>query len=367
MRDENAVVATKIAFDDPGEEGGDLTVLLDGDRRVRLDATDSRFVGFRTVLEHLRDQRRPVYVEVDPIRGTITRLLLPHVSRVFDLTERDGELLIQLVDSHAVHRLDPQEAGSAQFAEILRRAQDSQGGVILTEDDAHRVIDVVAYTPDPDGPVLPPFPKLPGLEPRLPQPPLWTRLWLWFWWWLGCPSAAKAQEIFDHLGGTTCPPLTVPAPCIPFLYPDDGCWGRAHEMCRLMLAMGRSPRKVWIFESPGNTLHVDTKNNPYCFVEWWYHVAPTLCVRSWRLWWPLATTRMVMDPSMFTTPVPVATWHAAQNDPAASLVHSGPEQFGPNGGTDPTYSSTNTVLATYRTALLNRSVQVGPPPYTNCP
>jgi hypothetical protein len=65
--------------------------------------------------------------------------------------------------------------------------------------------------------------------------------------------------------------------------------------------------------------------------------------------------------------VPVDTWHAAQNDPAASLVHTGPEQFDPGGATDPTYSETNNVLARYRAELLSRSVQVGPPPYANCP
>lgn len=367
MRDENAIVATRIDFEPPAVEGGDLTVVLDGERRVRIAAQDPRAPGLQAVLEQLREQGRPVYVEVDPARGVIDRLLLPHPTRVVRVEERGGELLVEVADSHAVHRLDLAEPGSADFAGVLRAALDSRGGVLLTVDDAHRIVDVVEYTPGPEGPVLPPFPDRPVREPTLPEPPFWRRWWLWFWWWWRCPSAATGQSIFAQLGATSCPPLTVPAPCIPFLYPDDGCWGRAHEMCRLMINLGRAPRKVWIFESPGSTLHVDTKNNPYCFVEWWYHVAPTLCVRTGKWWWPFTTTRMVMDPSMFSTPVPVATWHAAQHDPGASLVHTGPEQFGPGGGTDPTYSQTNTVLATYRTALLSRSVQVGPPPYANCP
>src|SRR2546425_191015 len=33
---------------------------------------------------------------------------------------------------------------------------------------------------------------------------------------------------------------------IPFKYPDNGCWGRAHEMCRLIIASAVQPRKVWI-------------------------------------------------------------------------------------------------------------------------
>ncbi|HEY3260136.1 MAG TPA: protein-glutamine glutaminase family protein [Pseudonocardiaceae bacterium] len=363
MRDENSIVATSISIEEPVEAGGDYTVVLDGERRVRLDAADSSSAGYRTVLERLRRQRRPVYVEVDAARGAVRRLLVPHVTRVVRLVERGEELLVELVGSHAVHRVNLRQPDGPEMAETLRRAADSKEGLIVTEDESHYVLDVLAYTPRPDGPDLPPFPMKPVPEPEPPKPPFWRRWWFWLWWWLSCPSAGKVQQIFNQLGATSCPPLTVPAPCIPFMYPDNGCWARAHEMCRLVINTGRSPRKVWIFAGSNGILHVDTNNNPNCFVEWWYHVAPTLCVRTgW-----IKTQRMVLDPSMFTTPVPVATWHAAQHDPTASLVHTGPEQYGPYGGTDPTYSSTNADLATYRTALLNRSIQVGPPPYAQCP
>ena len=178
---------------------------------------------------------------------------------------------------------------------------------------------------------------------------------------------ATAQSVFDELASTTCAPLTVPPGCIPFMYPDDGCWARAHEMCRLMVAKGLSPRKVWIRKGEGRLLHINTKNSPSCYVEWFWHVAPTLCVRIGPWWWPWITARMVMDPSMFTTPVAVATWKAAQNKPGASLEHTSREQYWEYGGTDPTYASTNTHLAIHRTLLLSRSQQVGPPPYATCP
>ena len=97
---------------------------------------------------------------------------------------------------------------------------------------------------------VPPFP-----EPQLPTWP-WPIRWLidiwrwrwWPWWWFSfrCMSRARAQQVFDAMAATTCNPLTVPPPCIPFMYPDDGCWGRAHEMCRLMINMGVKPAKVWI-------------------------------------------------------------------------------------------------------------------------
>jgi hypothetical protein len=311
------------------------------------------------VLEQLRDQRRPVYVEVAPAGAAVTRVLLPLVTRVVGLEERGDELLVELAYSHAVHRVKLSEPDGPELARALRRAADGEGALIVTEDAAHAVVDVMEYRPGPDGPDLPPFPKKPFPMPKIPKPPFWKRWWEWIWWWLSCPSAARAQAIFDQLGATTCPPLTVPAPCIPFMYPDDGCWARAHEMCPLVINNLRFPSKVWI----SGSLHVDTKNNPNCVVYWGWHVAPTLCVRRYWLW----TRRMVLDPSLFTTPVPVATWHSVQNDPAASLVYTGPEQFWPSGGTDPTYTETNKYLAFYRTELLNRSIQEGPPPYAHCP
>ena len=166
------------------------------------------------------------------------------------------------------------------------------------------------------------------------------------------------------MSATTCNPLTVPPPCIPFMYPDDGCWGRAHEMVRLMIAMGLKPKKVWIRASTGYWLHALTRNNPACFVEWGWHVAPTLCVRTgW-----ITSERMVIDPSLFTTPVSQATWKGVQGDPNATLTPSDADVFHLwSNQTDPTYSKTNQVLATYRTALYNRSIQIGPPPYANCP
>jgi hypothetical protein len=173
---------------------------------------------------------------------------------------------------------------------------------------------------------------------------------------------ASAQQIFNTMNASSCDPLTVPTPCIPFLYPDDGCWARAHEMCRLMINMGLSPMKVWIQAS--SRLHVDTRNNPACFVEWGWHVAPTLCVRGPRF---LQLQQMVIDPSLFTTPVSKATWKWVQGDPNASLTDTAASIYWLWGsGTDTTYSQTNNYLAYYRLQLQNRAIGQGPPPYANC-
>lgn len=162
------------------------------------------------------------------------------------------------------------------------------------------------------------------------------------------------------MSATTCDPLTVPSPCIPFLYPDDGCWARAHEMCRQMIALGLSPKKVWI----QGDLEVGTTNHPACGVEWNWHVAPTLCVRG-----PFLSRRdMVIDPALFTTPVTRATWKSVQGDPNATLTDTSAAIFLLWGSvTDPTYSKTNERLDFYRLQLLARAVEHGPPPYTHCP
>ena len=75
---------------------------------------------------------------------------------------------------------------------------------------------------------------------------------------------------------------------------------------------------------------------------------------------------MVIDPSLFTTPVTKAQWKAIQNDPNATLTDSDASDYY-WGTTDPTYSQTNYYLAFYRLQLQTRSVQQGPPPYAYCP
>ena len=173
-------------------------------------------------------------------------------------------------------------------------------------------------------------------------------------------------DAFDAMAATTCNPVAVPPPCIPFLYPDDGCWGRAHEMCRLMIAMGLHPRKVWISLYP---LITPTANHPDCHVVWGWHVAPILCVRNDRLWiwhWVRPSRTMVIDPSLFHGPVTVAEWKSVQGNPAAALTYTAASDF-KWGETDPTYAKTDQVLADHRLLLLNRSNGPdGPPPY-DCP
>jgi hypothetical protein len=376
MPNPNAVISTVIRFQPPldrpvadalASEGG-LSVELEDGRRVRLDPTDPRSEGFAQVLDGLRRQNMPVYLEFDPESSAVTALRVPVVSPVMGIRVIDrGVLDVVLAESHARHLLRETSDDFDVLRRLLDEAVRTRTPVILAEDDAHEVIDV-RLDPRPPGAVLPEIPPRPSWPKRvlydirdLLRRLCWWRWWPW-WWWFGCISVTRAQQVFNDLANASCAPLTVPAPCIPFLYPDDGCWGRASEMCRLMNLQGLSPRKVWI----QGLLTVATRNNPTCSVQWGWHVAPTLCVRGQRLF---QRRRMVLDPALFAAPVTQAQWKAVQGDPMATLTDTDASVFHlfyPPHATDPTYALTNVVLATYRLALQNRAVNQGPPPYANC-
>lgn len=358
MPNPNAVVSRVVRLEE-------FSVELEGERRVRLEQADPRSARLAQILNDLARQQLPVYLEVDPETSVITRLLIPHVARVARLDTTEDGYEVELEFSHARHFLLRSSPDFAELERLLREALQSRAPVIVTEDDVHRIIHVRPFRPGPDG-RLPP-----SLQPPPPAPSLlrWLRnllnrvyLWQWWpWWCWRCMSLSRAQQVFDAMSATSCDPLTVPAPCIPFLYPDDGCWARAHEMCRLIIGMGLAPKKVWIQGS----LYVSTRNNPNCYVQWGWHVAPTLCVRGPGFW---RTQPMVIDPSLFQSPVSRATWKGVQGDPAASLTDTGASIYYLWGSvTDPTYTQTNYYLAFYRLQLQNRAVQDGPPPYANCP
>lgn len=376
MANPNAVVSTIIRIDPPLDRApvemlraaAGISVELEGGLKARLDPANTRSPGFATLLDALGKQRLPVYLEIEPSTSVITRLLIPQIARVASLSPIDtGVLGVDLYPSHARHVVRRDRPDFDVLERDLREALRSGEPLIVTEDDGHGIIDIRPFKPGPDGPLPPPpFPSLPK---PLPWPWRWFSEWLrriwqiWCWPWrcFRCTSMARATQVFNAMSATSCAPLTVSAPCIPFLYPDDGCWARAHEMCRLIRNQGLTPKKVWI----QGRLYVSTKNNPLCGVWWGWHVAPTLCVRGPQLF---QTQEMVIDPSLFNSPVTKATWKSLQGDPNASLTATdGSIYWLWSGDTDPGYLKTNDRLAYYRLRLQSRAIQVGPPPYTNCP
>lgn len=371
MAKRNIVVSRSIQLRGAGPEGrmveaGGLSVELDEGRNVRLDPENPRSEGFARVLAGLSELRHPVYLELDPKTEAVSRLIIPAVGEVRDVREVADGLEIQIDKSHGRFLLRRDQDDFAEMESTVREARSAGTLVMLSPDDAQEVADVRFFRHGPDDGPVPDFLRRPTTKLSLFDHIWLWPFWPWRWSWYRCISSAHAQQIFDAMSATTCNPNAIAAPCIPFMFPDDGCWARAHEMRRLMNNMGIEPKKVWIQGS----LHTPTRNNPNCFVNWGWHVAPTLCVRRrwrpWYLFWWWFGQRMVIDPSLFTTPVSKTAWKAVQGDPNATLTETDGSDYW-FGQTDPTYADTNYYLGVYRLQLQNRVNLVGPPPYANCP
>lgn len=327
----------------PGERSG-VQLVFDGGQTARIDGADQRAEAWLAAVRTLQAARLPAYVEIDADSSVVTDVLVPIVVRVGEIRDVGDAVEVELVISQAQHQLRRTDPRFTELLGVLERARDRGEPVLVTERlDAHVIIDV---RPLPGGMAPPPTPSEQALAPEAATP----------------VSLGVANQMFTMLNGQTCCSTSPTGSCIPFTYPDDGCWGRAHEMCRLMAQRGVQSDKVWIYGS----LRVTSANKPDCQVRWGWHVAPTLPVMIGA-----AIHTYVLDPALFTSPVPQATWAGVQGDAGARLVASGSEVFYRSSiGSvvhDPTYSQTNSVLATYRAQLQLRSASgTGPPPYPQC-
>jgi hypothetical protein len=162
-------------------------------------------------------------------------------------------------------------------------------------------------------------------------------------------SAANLTPISQSQADAEFKKLAATADSIPFDYPYDCCYSRAHEMCRMMEEDGIDCGKVWNYQNPGPPpgppLSVNTPNHPSGQVTWGYHVAPTVDVRGDDG----VVRTMVMDPSMFDHPVTVDEWRAAQHAPdsVTQYTDSSPYYRGIDGAHadyDPDYSKTQVQL-----------------------
>ena len=106
-------------------------------------------------------------------------------------------------------------------------------------------------------------------------------------------SCVDAVEAFDKLAGMR---------NIAYGYTDDGCYARAHLMCRQLVDMDIVPEKAWAFETKDRELVVNYPNGKE--QTWWFHVAPVVNVDMLNG----TTAKMVLDPSMFDGPVGLRQW-----------------------------------------------------------
>ena len=131
------------------------TVELDDGRRVRLDPEDPRSDGYARVLEGVSQLRLPIYLDVDA-SDTIRDIRIPLVVRVIGIEPAGESLEVRLEPSHAGHFLRP-GGDSEQLEARLREALQSGDPMIVTETDAHAIVDVRPVPPGYEGPL--PFSK----------------------------------------------------------------------------------------------------------------------------------------------------------------------------------------------------------------
>jgi hypothetical protein len=322
---------------------------------AELDPKHRHADAFANIVSQAREAALPLYVEVDPGTKKIADVQIPIEGTVTSINiDAAGNAEIEIQISHSIHVLRKDNPNFKRLLAAAQSAMTKGDRVAVTERQGDGIIDIrPAETPaggvPPAAMEAPPFEQAARDAAVIAAAPAIT--------------PARAKQLFDMCKSKSCNPKTVPPPCIPFLYPDDGCWGRASEMCRLIIASSAQPAKIWIY----GRLQVRTRNNPTCMVRWGWHVTATLQVKVGS-----KVETQAIDPSLFDAPVSLATWKGVQGDAAALLVASAANVFyrDRNGNVqyDPTYAQTNQVLATYRLQLQRRSLSsVGPPPYKKCP
>lgn len=122
----------------------------------------------------------------------------------------------------------------------------------------------------------------------------------------------EASSIFDFLKHKS---------QIEFNYPQGNCDDRAHAMCLLLDSLKISNFKIWNFAPSKTTLlthdllKVKDKNNfdPDGTIAWGYHVAPAIWVTNPKG----GKDTIVLDPSLFNTPVKYSTWLNVQGSKAS--------------------------------------------------
>jgi hypothetical protein len=325
------------------EQAQIVTVIFEGDRVGLLDLSYPRATVWAKMIDYLQKNNRPVYVEIDPDTNVITKLYIPDAARVWQINSQ-GEEVVYVVfhTSSARHYLRRSHPDYQKMLDALQAALDTDSLILVTS--THNDFEIIDVRPLPSsfGTEEPPAPP----APQVPDPSVeWDR----------------ALELFNMMKAQSCVPCSAVDPCIPFRYPYDGCWIRAHLMCYLMRGEGETPEKIWIDHSSGHSLLALSSNVPECQVVWGWHVAPTLMVKQASG----PDIKMVIDPSLCDKPVTFEEWKSLQGDLSATLTSSSWDKYGHSGGTA-TQAQANNDMEEYRLKLDELCSDYGTSPYV-CP
>jgi hypothetical protein len=322
------------------EQPAPLRINFDHDQSALLDPGHPRAVVWAKMIDLLQKDNRPAYVEVDPETDIITRLCIPIAAKVLEILPADQEVVsVTLNATDALHVLRRDLPDFQKFYDVLQYAKNT-GSEILVTATLHdfEIVDVRALPSSfgNEGPDEPP----PQPGPIVPISP------------------ERSVELFNMVNAQSCVPCSSASPCIPYKYPYNGCWIRAHLMCYLMVAEGVTPEKTWIF----GKLKARSSNVPQCKVGWGWHVAPTLMVTQTGD----AVVKMVIDPSLCDEPVTEAYWKSLQGDPGAKLTPAAWEGYRFLASGTASQPEADNDMEYFRLALDELCAEYGPSPY-KCP
>jgi hypothetical protein len=128
-----------------GPPSGLVTVNFLGGQEGFLDMADARSAVWAEVLDSMRRNNQPAYVEIDPRTNVITELNCPIVVGVTAIHPADnsGDVEVELIISHARHFLRKSHPDFKKNLETLQDALKNKTMVAVTEShDGHEIIDV---------------------------------------------------------------------------------------------------------------------------------------------------------------------------------------------------------------------------------
>ena len=124
-------------------------------------------------------------------------------------------------------------------------------------------------------------------------------------------SPEQAGEIFTALAHANIMTNEGEAP-IPFHYPPDGCYARAHRMEEMLTEMGYGSQKVFVLKGRrplvAETQYASDQEGHQ--VTWAWHVAPIVKVRDPER----GLVETVLDPSLYERPISLTEWEGLMGD-----------------------------------------------------
>jgi hypothetical protein len=326
-------------------------VMLRGAGSAFFDTAHPEIARQVRTLETLERTGWPAHIEVGAGQ-TIARVRIPDVGLVLRMLPLEAGRFEVVLDRGEGRFLIDSSTNKDDVA-LLHGLVDRRVFVVIIRDEDGPIVDV-QILPDYVGYDTPPYNDVPCGPEVLAATSI-----------LEDPQAV--DRAFRVVKAADCQLPDPDVGCIPFLFAQSGCWARAHRMCELLAEQQPAivAAKVWLFGGS----RVETPNVRECRVEWSWHVAAFVRVRTKR-----GAEVRVLDPSMFPSPVTLRTWRNAQNNPKASLFYGQREIYlqteickGRLEGMLPKGRETAVDLEIYRGMLTDICPgKAQPPPFSHC-